>query len=165
MVRRPPREQLNPAFLAGLLVACLLALTSQQHASVSLGRICTDSFTCCHTETEVADPTFYLIQSQYTDTWPTSPSVDPIMPGAWQGSHWSANFKVTGMARPGKILSQEGFEPLPRGAFSRSSHTINGVTRGVTVSTCAFLVCHQCYCAGSSLTWGLNLRALVCGIF
>ena len=39
------------------------------------------------------------------------------------------------------------------------------VTRGVTVSTSAFLACHQCYCAGSSLAWGLNLRAVVCGIF
>ena len=39
-------------------------------------------FTCCHTEVEVADQTFYLTQSQYTDTGPTSPSTDPIMPGA-----------------------------------------------------------------------------------
>ena len=38
-------------------------------------------------------------------------------------------------------------------------------TRGVTVSMSAFLACHQCYCAGSSLVWGLNLRAIVCGIF
>ena len=72
-----------------LLVGCL---TSQQHASVSQGRICSDNFTCCHTEIEVADPTFYFTQSQYTDTGPTSPSADPTMPGAWQGSHWSANF-------------------------------------------------------------------------
>ena len=36
---------------------------------------------------------------------------------------------------------------------------------GVTVSMSAFLACHQCYCAGSSLAWGLNLRAVVCGIF
>ena len=43
-------------------------------------------------EIEVADPTFYLTQSQYTDTGPTSPSADSITPGAWQGSHWSANF-------------------------------------------------------------------------
>ena len=71
------------------LVGCL---TSQQQASVSQGRICSDKFTCCHTETEVADQTFYLTQSQYTDTGPTSPSADPITPGAWQGSHWSANF-------------------------------------------------------------------------
>ena len=38
-------------------------------------------------------------------------------------------------------------------------------TRGVTVSMSAFLACHQSYCAGSSLAWGLNLRAVVCGIF
>ena len=68
-----------------LLVGCL---SSQQHASVSQGRICTDNFTCCHTEIEAADQTFHLTQSQYTDTGPTSPSADPIMPGAWQGSHW-----------------------------------------------------------------------------
>ena len=72
-----------------LFVGCL---TSQQHTSVSQGRICSDNSTCCHTETEVADPTFYITQSQYTDTGPTSPSTDPITPGAWQGSHWSANF-------------------------------------------------------------------------
>ena len=71
-----------------LLVACL---TSQQHATVSQGRICSDNFTCCHTEIEVADQTFYLTQSHYTDTGPTSPSADPIMPGAWKGSDWSAN--------------------------------------------------------------------------
>ena len=69
------------------LVGCL---TSQQQASVSQGRICSDSFTSCHTKIEVADQTFYLTQSQYTG--PTSPSADPITPGAWQGSHWSANF-------------------------------------------------------------------------
>ena len=67
-------------------------LTSQQHASVSRGRICLDSFTCCHTEIDVADPTLHLTQSQYTDTGPTSPSADPITLGAWQGSHRSANF-------------------------------------------------------------------------
>ena len=42
---------------------------------------------------------------------------------------------------------------------------ITGATRGVTVSTSAFLACHQCYCAGLSLAWGLTLRAVVCGIF
>ena len=86
-------------------------LTSQQHASASQGRICSDKFMCCHTETEVADPTFCLTQSQYTDNGLTSTSTDPIMPGAWQGSHWSANFEVTGMTRPGKIPSQAGFKP------------------------------------------------------
>ena len=85
-------------------------LTSQQHVYVSQGWICSENFTCYHTETEAADQTFYLIQSQYTDAGPTSPSTDPVMPGAWQGSHWSAKFEVTGMTRPRKIPSQMGFE-------------------------------------------------------
>ena len=71
-------------FVVAWLLGCLM---SQQHAGVSQGRICSDNFTCCHTEIEVADQTFYLIQSQYTDTGPTSPSTDPIVSGAWQGSH------------------------------------------------------------------------------
>ena len=75
--------------LLSWLVGCL---TSQQHASVSQGRTCSDNCTCCHTEIEVAGKTFHLTQSQYTDTGPTSPSADPITPGAWQGSHWSAIF-------------------------------------------------------------------------
>ena len=62
----------------GVVAVCL---TSQQHASVSQGRICSDNFTCCHAEIEVADPAFHLTQSQYTDTGPTSPSADPITPG------------------------------------------------------------------------------------
>ena len=91
-----------------LFVGCL---TSQQQASVSQGRVCSDNFTCCHTEVEAANQTFYLTQSQYTDTEPASPSADPITPGAWQGRHWSTNFSVTGMTRPGKIPSPAGFKP------------------------------------------------------
>ena len=64
-----------------------------------------------HTEIEVADQTFHLTQSQYTDTGPTTPIADPVMPGTWQGIHWSATFEVTGMTRPGKIMWQAGFEP------------------------------------------------------
>ena len=61
-----------------LFVGCV---TSQQQVSISQGRICSDNFTCCHTGIEVADQTFYLTQSQYTDTGPTSPRADPITPG------------------------------------------------------------------------------------
>ena len=61
---------------------------------------------CCHIETEVADQTFHLVQSQYTDTGPTDPE-----PGVWQGSDWSGNVEVIGMTRPRKILAQVGFEP------------------------------------------------------
>ena len=88
-----------------LFVGCL---TSQQQASVSQGRICSDNCTCSHTEIEVADQTFYLTHSQYTDTGSTSPSADPIMPGAWQGSNWNANFEVTGMTRPRKNPGANG---------------------------------------------------------
>ena len=97
-----------------LLVGCLM---SQQHASVSQGRICSDNFTSCHTEIEVADQTFYLTQSPYTDTRLTSPSADPTTPGAWQGSHWSANFWVTGMTRPRK-------NPGASGIWTRGSSTL-----------------------------------------
>ena len=77
-----------------LIHICLVRreLTSQKHASVSQGRICSDNCICCHTEIEVADQTFHVTQLQYTDTGPTSPRTDPITPGAWQGSHWSASF-------------------------------------------------------------------------
>ena len=51
-----------------LFVGCL---TSQQHASASQGQICLDNFTCCHTEIEAEDQTFYLTQSQYTNTGST----------------------------------------------------------------------------------------------
>ena len=108
------------ASFKSFLTVCLLVgcLTSQQQASVSQGRICSDNFTCCRTEIEVADSTFYLTQSQYTDTGPTSPSADPITPGAWQGSQWSANFEVTGMTRPRKNPVSSGIRtrdlPLSR---------------------------------------------------
>ena len=91
-----------------LFVGCV---TSHQHACVSHGRVCSEKFTCCHTETEAADQTFRLTQSQYTDTGPTSSRTDPTTPGAWQGSHWSANVEVTGMILPGKIPAQAGFKP------------------------------------------------------
>ena len=32
---------------------------------------------CCRTMIEIADQPYYLTQSQYSDTWPTSPSTDP----------------------------------------------------------------------------------------
>ena len=105
----------EPGIRCGLFVGCL---TSQQHASVSQGQICSDNFTCCHTEIEVAGQTFYLTQSQYTDSGPTSPSADPITPGTWQGSHWNANFWVTGMTRPRKNPGASGIRtrdlPLSR---------------------------------------------------
>ena len=43
-----------------LLVGCF---TSKQHASVSLGWICSEKCAYCYTDIEVADQTGYLIQS------------------------------------------------------------------------------------------------------
>ena len=114
-LKQPTNNNFSMDKVVGWLVGCL---TSQQQASVSQGRICSDNFTRCHTEIEVADQTFYLTQSQYTDTGPTSPSANPITPGAWQGSHWSANFEVTGMTRPLKNPGASGIRtrdlPLSR---------------------------------------------------
>ena len=80
----PTQNELTNGWeMAGRPVYLLVgSLTSQQHASVSQGRICSDNFTCCYTEIKVADQTFYLIQSQYTDTAPTSPRTNPVTPGA-----------------------------------------------------------------------------------
>ena len=91
-----------------LFVGCL---TSQQQASVSQGRIYSDIFTCCHAEVKAADQTFYLTQSQYTDTGPTSPRADPVTPGAWQGSHWSAMFKSLVWLDPEKSGRQRDSKP------------------------------------------------------
>ena len=51
-----------------LLLLFVSCLASQQHTTVSQGRICFDKFTCCHIEIEVADQAFYLTKSRYTDT-------------------------------------------------------------------------------------------------
>ena len=102
----------------GVVVGCLLASRPSNRLVYLRDGSAQTIFTRCHTEIEVADPTFYLTQSQYTDTRPTSPSADPIMPGAWQGSHWSANFEVTGMTRPRKNPGPSGIRtrdlPLSR---------------------------------------------------
>ena len=41
------------------------------------GRICSDNWTCCHTEITEADQTGYLTKSPYIDTGTTSPTADP----------------------------------------------------------------------------------------
>ena len=92
----PPALQTNTFPLGqggdgGRVVVCWLL---NVQASVSRGRICSS--------------TFYPTQSQYTDTGPTSPNADPETPGAWQGSHWSANVIVTGMTRPRKNPGASG---------------------------------------------------------
>ena len=46
---------------------------------------------------EAADQTCYLIKSCCTDTRLTSPSAEPVMPGAWEGRHQITNCSVPGM--------------------------------------------------------------------
>ena len=155
----------------GWLVGCL---TSQQHASVSRGRICSDNFTCCRSETEVSDQTFHHSHSQYTETGPTSPSADPITPGrvatgvpilkSLVGLD-PEKFRLKWDWNPGSFaLEVNALTIRPMRRFADGTNVV-GATHGVMVSTSAFLACHQCYCPGSSLAWGLNVRALVCGIF
>ena len=70
-----------------LLVGCL---TSHQYASVSRNG---SAQTILRAATLRQKLQIELsIRSKYTDTDQTSPSTDTITPGAWQGSHWSANF-------------------------------------------------------------------------
>ena len=99
-------------WLVGWFVGWLLNVPA-----TSQGRICSDNFTCCHTEIEVADQTVHLAQSQYTDTGPINPSTDHITPGPWQGSHWIANFDVSCTIRPQKNPVASGIRtrnlPLP----------------------------------------------------
>ena len=87
--------------------------------------------------------------------WSSTPLVSPMLPemyatqsgssaaGYWQQQHYAQMYSA---------------ETEQVGKITRA-------TRGVTVSMSAFLACHQCYYAGSSLVWGLNLWAVVCGIF
>ena len=95
-----------------LFVGCL---TSQQHASVSQGRICFDNCTYCHTETEVTNQ----------------------MQGAWQGRNWSNNFQVTGMIRPGKRSTVNvGIEPRSaalEGDALTTRPTMQSVQRCITL--------------------------------
>ena len=59
----------------------------------------------CHTEIEVADQTLYLIQSQYTDAWPTGPSADPIAPEVWQGTVGNAEEEEEQQQHTGKYTT------------------------------------------------------------
>ena len=94
-------------------------------------------FTCCHTSIEVADQTFHLTQSQFTDTGPTSPSTDPITPGAWQGSHWSASFEVTGMTQPQKSPCRK-WDSNPGSSALQADALTTNLTRQLGIARHAF---------------------------
>ena len=71
------------------LVGCL---KSKQHASVSQRLICSDNCTWRHNMIEVADQTFYLTQSQCSDTGPVRSAASMFVVtlqtlGVWRHSH------------------------------------------------------------------------------
>ena len=106
-----------------LFVGCL---TSQQQDSVYQERICSDNFTCCHTEIEAADQTFYLTQSQCTGTEPTSPSADPITLGAGQGSHWTGRRKQSEERQNIADSKQSELAPKTLTQITVPSHRVSG---------------------------------------
>ena len=118
--------------------ACFLigCLTSQQHARVSQRLICSGNCTCCHTETEVADQIFNLIQSQYTDTGPTSPSADPITSSAWQGSPWSTLSHWYDLTRKKKKRRKR--ESNPGSSALKANALTTRPTRGVMTPELTF---------------------------
>ena len=78
--------QLEYVWCLTVFVCWLLACLTSQHGLVYLRDRSAQFYVLPHW-----DQTFYLTQSQYTDTRPTSPSTCPISPGTCQGSHWSAS--------------------------------------------------------------------------
>ena len=96
---------------------------SLQHAGVSRGRTRSVNRSCCHTETE--DQTWHFPKSQYIDTGPTAPNAGPKMPGAWQGSHWSVNFRSLVWFNPEKSPRRK--RKNPRGANGKIPAAQTGI--------------------------------------
>ena len=61
-----------------VVVCCLINVPATCKVCLTL-RDGKDTFTCCYTEIETADQTFYLTQSQCTDAGLSSPSADPLI--------------------------------------------------------------------------------------
>ena len=112
----------------GSFVGCL---TSQQHACAYQRRICKDNGKCCHTEIEVANQICYFIQSRYTDTRPTSPSIDPVRQACGRiasSVQISCLSHLTSMSRPGK--SSTGKVSLDLGFAAREADPLPPGHRG-----------------------------------
>ena len=131
-----------------LVVDCL---TSQEHACLSRGWICSDSCMCCHTETVAADWTSYLIQSQYVDIGPTSSSADPVTPDFWHSNPWSTDFEVIGMTRPGK-------RPMGK----QESNPDVSLSRHTPYHLASEAVCHTWTASLLSETWVQDFNTCIC---
>ena len=65
------------------------SLVAERHSCLHKlfqGQTNVENGTCCHIETEVADQTCHLTQSQCSDNGPDSPNPDPIWPEVGQCS-------------------------------------------------------------------------------
>ena len=103
-------------------------LVTQRPSNTLQGRTYSHSCPNCHAEIKAAKQTCSFTQSQYTDTGPTSPSVDPVAPDAQEGSNLTTNVEFTGMTRPGKSPTcRAGIEP--RSAALQVDTLTTGPTR------------------------------------
>ena len=55
---------------------CFLFALRPSNMLVYVRDKCSGNCTCCHTEIQVVDQPFHLTQSEYADTWPTSPDTN-----------------------------------------------------------------------------------------
>ena len=137
----------------------LSEVTSQQRASVSQRRICSDNRTCCHTATQLADQTCYLTQAQYTLTGPTSPIDDPMTPD-----------RLVGLVvrRPPREREIPGSNPACAGIFPGSSQTSN-LKIGTPVATLPgawrYRVSTGTGPPGVSILWLGEVERLICSFY
>ena len=87
----PPTSWLHNVFLACKYISGMDLLT-HLYMLPHWHSICTSSL---------------LSYTEHTDTRPTSPNIDPIVPGAWKGSQWSTTSQAAGMTGSGRA----GFDP------------------------------------------------------
>ena len=75
-------------------------------------RICSGNFTCRHTESKAADQTFYLTQSQCTNTGPTSPNADHVTPATGVSFFFFFFFSSYWYDSTRNIPAEAGIEPV-----------------------------------------------------
>ena len=107
---------------------------------------------CCHTEIEVADPAFYLAQSQYTDTGPISPTTDLTTPGVWQGGYRSWNRTQICRPRGGPQGQQGGVcEERSHSSCCSDSHSTSYTKLVLSFLACLTFLQHTQYISGTDL--------------